>query len=633
MSKGYKIWLWILMIGGGISVLTGLTAMSYSGGMGLFSVAMGIMQLAGVSILLFKRKKEGFYIICAMAVINFIFNITHHVNFLFALLALVAMPGITYFFIWKQESIDMPLVNSSKSMDTAEMRNTKATTNTGDNKTEAASASQESEKQTSDSFTTTYQQTETNSSDATYQQVETNSSATTHQQEAKATGAANKYFQSFTNKTDKKESAKNKTKSSAEEKAAMFGATKNIDVSVDLYKELEIDRSWDEKSIRNHLKGLQKLWTQRQGATNDKEQLLLIDKILKLIEDGYRFLTKAIKRQQYDQALELAYKAGKIIDDVEEKLLTLLDQARAYYRKGNIKLATKCAEEAIEGNINDASAYDLLARCYFDTETYDKAIAIVDQGISIFNGNINLHWLGARIAIIGTQNFENAQQRINTLINIAPDNSIGHSEQVYLDLRKGEEQLAFQEIDSYIKKHPADETFKKDVAYDLDAYSNACYYYDAAQNASFIADKKAYEKCLFLRKKAVEIFDDEHTRDRLENAQYYGRKEWNDWNMPAIKSLALYGTIFAVLGLAANDLFVVALILYAIMGVLIYFSFRPYWQINKSYITGQMGTLEKIVNKVGELSAKVAVLTLQIMIKTIGAMLKFAFDLASGKWF
>ena len=64
---------------------------------------------------------------------------------------------------------------------------------------------------------------------------------------------------------------------------------------------------------------------------------------------------------------------------------------------------------------------------------------------------------------------------------------------MYLDLRKGEEQLAFQEIDSYIEKHPDDETFKKDVAYDLDSYSNACYYYDAAQNASFIADKKAYE--------------------------------------------------------------------------------------------------------------------------------------------
>ena len=85
-------------------------------------------------------------------------------------------------------------------------------------------------------------------------------------------------------------------------------------------KELEIDRAWDEKTIRTYLKGIQKIWTQRQGATNDKEQLLLIDKVLKMIEDAYRFLTKAIKRQQYDQALELAYKAGKIRDVAEEKL-------------------------------------------------------------------------------------------------------------------------------------------------------------------------------------------------------------------------------------------------------------------------------------------------------------------------
>ena len=604
MDKGYKIWLWLLMIGGGISVLTGFATMSYSGGLGLFTVARGIAQLAGVSILLFKQRKDGFYIICAVAVMNFVFNIMHQINMLYALLGLVITPGITYLFIRKQEGNNMPLVNNDRSMEATEIENNRSATNETYTKSETANTSHQ-----------------------------TNDNSTAYQQATSSAGTTSKYSQSFNNKADKQESEKNKTQNSAAEKAAMFGTTKKMDVSVDLYKELEIDRSWDEKSIRNHLKALQKLWTQRQGATNDKEQLLLIDKILKLIEDGYRFLTKTIKRQQYDQALELAYKAGKIVDDVEEKLLTLLDQARAYYRKGNIKLATKCAEEAIEGNINDVSAYDLLARCYFDIEAYDKAIGIIDRGISIFNTNINLHWLGARIATIGTRNFESAQQRINTLVNIAPDNSIGHSEQVYLDLRKGDEQLAFQEIDSYIEKHPDDETFKKDVAYDLDSYSNACYYYDAAQNALFIADKNAYEKCLFLRKKAVEIFDDEHTRNRLEDAQYYGRKEWNDWNMPAIKSLALYGTIFAVLGLAASSFLVIALMLYAIMGILIYFSFRPYWQINKSYITGQMGTLEKIVNRVGETSARVAVLTLQLLIKTIGVILKLVLGLASGKWF
>ena len=416
-------------------------------------------------------------------------------------------------------------------------------------------------------------------------------------------------------------------------KTPIFGAGKNIDVSVDLYKELDIDRSWDEKAIRNHLKGLQKTWIQRQGATNDKEQLLIIDKLLENVQEAVRYLTKAAKRQQYDQALDLAYKAGKITDAREEKLYTKLDQAKAYYRKGNIKLATKFAEEAVEGEVNDVSAYDLLARCYYDSDAYEKALGVIDHGISIFKTDINLRWLGARIATIGTKNFDEAQQRVNDLIALAPENSVGHSEQVYLHLRKGDEPLAFQEIDSYIASHPDDNVFKRSVAYDLDAYSNSCYYYDAAQNATFIADGKSYNKCLALRKKAVEVFNDEHTQNQLEKAQYYGRKEWNDWNLPAIKSLALYGTIFAVLGYASEAFLALGLVLYMIMALLIYFSFRPYWQINKTYVTGQMGTLEMIVSQVGEKSAWAAQLALQWLIRIVGLVLKFVLGLASGRWF
>ena len=346
-----------------------------------------------------------------------------------------------------------------------------------------------------------------------------------------------------------------------------------------------------------------------------------------------RYLTKTVKRQQYDQALELAYKAGKIRDVAEEKLHTILEQARAYYRKGNIKLATKFAEEAVDGEVNDVSAYDLLARCYFDADIYDRALGVIDQGISIFKTDINLHWLGARIATIGTKNFEDAQQRVNRLIEMAPDNSIGHSEQVYLHLRSGDEQLAFQEIDSYIEAHPNDDTFKRGVAYDLDAYSNTCYYYDANQNASFIADKSSYERCLTLRTKATEIFEDEHTKNQLENAKYYGQKEWNDWNMPAIKSLATYGTIFTVLGFASEAFLPIGIALYVIMGVLIYFSFRPYWQINKTYVTGQMGTIEKMVSLVGDASARMAEILFKVLIQVLSFIFKFIVGLASGRWF
>ena len=434
------------------------------------------------------------------------------------------------------------------------------------------------------------------------------------------------------NSEKEKQNTKNVNSSSGEKKS-VWGSGKKIDVNVDLYKELDIDRSWDEKTIRDHLKSMEKIWIQRQGATNDKEQLLLIDKIIDNIREARRYLTKSVKRVQYDEALELAYKTGKLRDIAEEKLHTILEQAKAYYRKGNIKLATKFAEEAVEGEVNDASAYDLLARCYFDADTYDRALGVIDQGISIFKTDINLCWLGARIATIGTKNFEDAQQRVNRLIEMAPDNSIGHSEQVYLHLRSGDEQLAFQEIDSYIEAHPDDNTFKRGVAYDLDAYSNTCYYYDAAQNASFIADKSSYERCLSLRTKAAEIFADEHTQNQLEDARYYGKKEWNDWNVPAIQSLATYGTIFAVLGIASEAFLVLGCVLYSIMGALIYFSFRPYWQINKTYVTGQMGTLEKLISIVGDSSARMAELLFKALIYIIELFAKVISGFLSGRWF
>lgn len=604
MTKGCKIWLWILLIGGGISVLSGLAALSVSAGLGFFTIIVGGAQIAGIALMLFKQKKEGFYIQCAASVISFLLNVTHNVNPVFSIIAAAVAPAVTYYLVFIKNSLTggtttPPVFGASVNNHSATGTTASATENTS-NKT-AASAER------SDSSAAADYSYDTSSNSATYSAAQTSSS-----------NKAN--FESTAGTTG------NKT---------VFGAGKNIDVTVDLYKELEIDRSWDEKSIREHLKGLQKLWTQRQGATNDKEQLLLIDKILKFVEDGYRYLTKALKRQQYDAALELAYKAGKIVDEVEEKLHNILDQARAYYRKGKIQLATKLAQEAVDGKVNDPSAYDLLARCYYDTNAYEKAINVVDQGLSIFGDNIALHWLGARIATAGTKNFEDAQRRVNNLISIAPDKAIGHSEQVYLHLRKGDEALAFQEIDSYIAAHPSDDDFKRGVAYDLDVYSNTCYYYDAAQNATFIADKASYDKCLRLRSKAVEIFSDEHTQNQLESAKYYGQKKWNDWNVDSIKTLAIYGSIFVGLDLIAHSGAFMGLgfVLYAIMGVLIYFSFRPYWQINKTYVTGKMGTIETIVNQVGDISAKIAVWMLRALIQIIGWIFKFVFGLISGRWF
>ena len=395
-------------------------------------------------------------------------------------------------------------------------------------------------------------------------------------------------------------------------------------VTYDLYKELGLERSWDEKTIKDKLKEIQKVWTLKQNACNDKEQLLLIDKILAAVEDGYRYLVKELKRKQYDEALDKAYKDGIIKDEIEQKLKSLVDQAKEYYRKGNIKLAAQCAKEAIEGKVNEPVAYEILARCYYDVQNYQKAIETIDSGISIYTDNLDLHWLGARIATVGTQNYDDAQSRVNKLLELAPNESIGYSEQIYLHLRKGDEALAFQEIDKYITEHPADDEFKRGVAYDLDSYSNSCYYYDEANNASFIADKESYAKCLKLRKKATEIYSDEHTKNQFERAKYFGQKEWNSWNKESIKSLSIYGAIFLVL------MWPVGLVLLVIDALLIYFSFRPYWQINKTYVTGQMGTAERIVSVIGEYAARFGGWLLRLLWKFCIGILRLVIWIATG---
>ena len=124
-----------------------------------------------------------------------------------------------------------------------------------------------------------------------------------------------------------------------------------------------------------------------------------------------RCLIHEEKRQKYDEELNQAYNDGKIVDNVEEQLVSILDQARDYFKKGNIQLATQCALEAVEGKINDPSAYDLLAQCYVRTSQYDKALEVVDNGSAIFRDDLNLKWLGARIAIDGKSDYDDAQRR------------------------------------------------------------------------------------------------------------------------------------------------------------------------------------------------------------------------------
>lgn len=103
MTKGCKIWLWILLIGAGISAIIGFGTMYASMSTGIYTVIAGSVQIASVYILLYKQRKEGFYVLCIMNVVNYIYNLTHGINAFFAIIPVLVQLGLTCFFLSRGE--------------------------------------------------------------------------------------------------------------------------------------------------------------------------------------------------------------------------------------------------------------------------------------------------------------------------------------------------------------------------------------------------------------------------------------------------------------------------------------------------------------------------------------------------
>lgn len=106
MTKGCKIWLYILFIMQIIGCVSTLATAKYI--MALLDIGLGyiivgtILSLAAIiscGLLLFQQKKVGFYGFCAIALISFIRNIIIGFNFFFALFCMVVAPLITYLFM------------------------------------------------------------------------------------------------------------------------------------------------------------------------------------------------------------------------------------------------------------------------------------------------------------------------------------------------------------------------------------------------------------------------------------------------------------------------------------------------------------------------------------------------------
>lgn len=402
---------------------------------------------------------------------------------------------------------------------------------------------------------------------------------------------------------------------------------------LDYYKAFGLDRSWDEKTLRKELGKAQRTFMRRQSTTNDKEELDQINQTLEILDKAIECLSHPDARRSYDKELDKAYQAGMVNDEAEAQARDALEKAKQFYAKGQIQLAAKFALEAINNKVNDPTAYEILAKCYYDSGDYSASIDTVDKALAVYVDNTYFLWLSARINTI-VERYDVAQQKINRMLELDPNSSQAHAEQIHFYMYAEKENIAFQQIDQYIAQNPNDTDFKRETAYNLISFTNTCYLEDADTGSLVIADKKSYTKCMSLCQKAYSLYQDEYTKSNLESAQFFGQREFNHnnsyelkwlWGLSALSLFVIIPMFSEIHSFSDCISLLIMLCLYLVPAILLTIvSFQPYWQINRIYYTGKPGLFETIVVGWGRLTVALVKLAWRITWGIVRFFLSFA---------
>jgi tetratricopeptide (TPR) repeat protein len=376
------------------------------------------------------------------------------------------------------------------------------------------------------------------------------------------------------------------------------------DKMVDYYAVYAIDRNLDTKEIR-------KLLLKKQGEirSNMANGSLNSEEIANKLQEAFNDVANAIKvfkneerRKEYDTMLDAAYEAGKIDVEAQKIAQDIYEEIEALFLKGDYRRAVQKCIETLNQGVKDYRIYVLLAQSYFAMNEVDRSLGTVEDGLNVHPNNIPLLKVGARYANEGKKDYDKAQKYVNRIFEVDSDSADAAAEQSYIYLSMGKEDMAYEQIDRYVEKHPNDMEFRKNVAYDLIGYSyNNCYTKDPESDAYVIASEEDYQKSLNLCNKASGLYSDSNTNTAYENAKSYGQVEFNDENREGIFWLKVAGGIYLFIGIiflmqtlsvGEGFLNVLPMLLFGILCIhaaikLKKVSYRPYWQINKFILTGK----------------------------------------------
>ena len=101
-STGAKVWLWLVLVVNVLSCVSIALVLLIAPAAAIISLVLELILIAGVVLLLFRRQRIGFYLLCVCSVLSLIVNIISGTGIVRAIVSAVLFPLITYLVIKNQ---------------------------------------------------------------------------------------------------------------------------------------------------------------------------------------------------------------------------------------------------------------------------------------------------------------------------------------------------------------------------------------------------------------------------------------------------------------------------------------------------------------------------------------------------
>ena len=406
---------------------------------------------------------------------------------------------------------------------------------------------------------------------------------------------------------------------------------------MDYYRLYGIDRAWKAKDIVKAIRKEQADARAHMAAlpAGDEETFKKVQKMFNEASEAIKRFKTEEKKREYDQLLDEAYRTGQIDMEAQKRAEGLIEEIEAMFVKGNYQAVVKACDDALNRKMYDEKLFSYKARsCSFIGEQ-SNAFKSIDDGLEMYPSSIDILSTGARLYNVSKNDFDMAQKMINRMFEVEDDNKWANIEQIYLYLMFDKEDLAYKDIDGYLNRHPQDSEFRRACAHDLVSYTMKFHVQDPDTGVYLLISEESYNKCVEIAEKAIGIYEDDITREALNNIRAFGEIEFNEDNKENIGWSAFAAFLYLAMGVISiavvRESFVVALLPIALGALLCYCTYqlyqvskRPYWQISKYYLTGKREKKEKKYILIG----KILSFYMRWSIKAAVWIVKFAFRLA-----